>query len=28
MTISDVAAVTALSWDTVKGLVQARLQTD
>jgi transposase len=28
MTISDVAAVTALSWDTVKGIVQARLQRD
>jgi len=28
MTISDVAEVTELSWDTVKGLVQARLQKD
>lgn len=27
MTITDVAVVTALSWDTVRGLVQARLQT-
>lgn len=28
MTISDVAEVTELSWDTVKGLVQARLEKD
>jgi transposase len=28
MTITDVAEVTALSWDTVKGIVQARLQKD
>ena len=28
MTITDVAAVTGLSWDTVKSIVQARLQKD
>jgi transposase len=28
MTISDVAEVTGLSWDTVKGIVQQRLQKD
>ena len=28
MTISDVAEVTGLSWDTVKGIVKARLQKD
>ena len=28
MTLTDVAAVTGLSWDTVKGIVQARLQKD
>jgi transposase len=28
MTITDVAAVTSLSWDTVKGIVQARLEKD
>jgi transposase len=28
MTISDVAEVTDLGWDTVKGIVQARLQKD
>ena len=28
MTISDAAEVSSLSWDTVKGIVQARLQKD
>ena len=28
MTISDVAEVTGLSWDTVKDIVKARLQKD
>ena len=28
MTLSDVAAVTALSWNTVKAIVKARLQKD